>query len=89
MTTAREESATEKAVNIIVNGRPRTVEKGEISFSEVVALGFDSPPYGANTLFVVTYRRGHGDKPEGTLVEGQSVKVKEGMVFNVSATDKS
>jgi len=32
---------------------------------------------------------GHGSKPEGTLVEGDTVKVKEGMIFNVARTDKS
>jgi Multiubiquitin len=40
-------------------------------------------------MFTVTYRRGEGNKPEGTLVEGETVKVKEGMIFNVTATDKS
>ena len=28
-------------------------------------------------------------KPEGTLVEGDDVKIKDGMIFNVTATDKS
>ena len=37
----------------------------------------------------VTYKRGQGSKPEGTLVPGASVKVKEGMVFNVSETGQS
>ena len=74
-------------VKIIVNGREKVVKKDEISFAEVVALAFDAPS--AETMYTVTYRRGHGDKPEGTLVEGESVKVKEGMIFNVTATNKS
>lgn len=77
---------THKQVIIIVNGREKKVAKEEISFAEVVELaGLPSTP---NTIFTVTYRRGHGNK-EGTLVEGESVKVKEGMIFNVTATDKS
>ena len=40
-------------------------------------------------MFTVTYRRGRGDKPEGTLVEGGQVRAKNRMVFNVTATDKS
>lgn len=39
--------------------------------------------------YSVTYKRGQGKKPEGTLVPGASVKVKEGMVFNVSETGQS
>lgn len=77
-----------KEVTIIVNGREKQVAKDDISFAEVVALAFDTPPSN-DTLYTVTYKRGHGNKPEGTLVEGQSVKVKEGMIFNVTATNKS
>lgn len=74
--------------NIVVNGRPRVVTSDEISFTEVVALA-ENLPTGENVMYTITYRRGHGDKPEGTLTEGNSVRVKEGMIFNVRATDKS
>lgn len=77
-----------KEVVIIVNGREKKFPKVEISFAEVVALAFDTPPSN-DTLYTVTYKKGHGNKPEGTLVEGQSVKVKDGMIFNVTATNKS
>lgn len=78
-----------KLVTIIVNGREKTVEKDDMSFDEIVDLAFNPKPIGENVLFTITYRRGHGNKPEGTLIQGQSVKVKEGMIFNVTATDKS
>jgi len=76
-------------ITIIVNGTQKTVEKGELTFDEIVNLAFDEPPYGENTLFSVTYRRGQGNKPEGILAPGESVKVKDGMIFDVTATDKS
>jgi len=79
----------ERTVSIIVNGRPREFAGKEISYDQVIRLAFDSPPYGENTLFTVTYKRGAEHKPEGSLVAGESVKVKKGMVFNVVATDKS
>lgn len=80
----------DKQYTIVVNGRQKTVPaKERLSFSEVVALAFDNPPTGPNIVFTVTYRRGHGEKPEGTLVEGETVKIKDGMIFNVTATDKS
>jgi hypothetical protein len=79
-----------KTVTIIVNTREKTVEKNnEISFEEIVSLAYDgSPPTGKYIEFTVMYRRGHGNK-DGSLVVGKTVKVKEGMVFNVSATDRS
>ncbi len=76
-----------KIITIIVNGREHEVEKSDITYAEVVALAFENPP-NDTTIFVVTYRRGHGNK-EGTLVEGGSVKVKDGMIFNVTATNRA
>lgn len=76
-------------VTIVVNGREKVVTSKELTFEEVVALAFDKPPSGPNIMFTVTYRRAHGNKPEGALSPGESVKVKEGMIFNVTATDKS
>ena len=79
----------DKEYTIIVNGRQKVITAKELSFAEIVALAFDNPPSGPNILFTVTYRRGEGNKPEGTLVEGETVKIKDGMIFNVTATDKS
>ncbi|MHB0886811.1 MAG: multiubiquitin domain-containing protein [Bacillota bacterium] len=78
-----------KIVTIYVNARQQSVTKGELTFNEIVALAFDVPPTGQNVVFTITFRRGDGNKPEGTLVEGETVKVKDEMVFNVTATDKS
>jgi hypothetical protein len=79
----------DKSFMVIVNGRQKTVTTTELTFDQVVALAFDNPPTGPNIVFTITYRRGEGNKPEGTLVEGGTVKVKDGMIFNVTATDKS
>jgi hypothetical protein len=78
-----------KEFTIIVNGRQKVVTEKELSFVEIVALAFDHPPTGPNIVFTVTYRRGEGNKPEGTMVDGDKVKIKDGMIFNVTATDKS
>jgi hypothetical protein len=78
-----------KEVTIVVNGTQKAVQKDDLTFDEIVKLAFDNPPYGENTLFSITYRRGHGNKPEGILAPGETVKVKEGMIFDVTATDKS
>ncbi len=79
----------DKGFDIVVNGRPKTVTARELTFEQVVRLAFPNATPNENTVYTVTFKRGHGNKPEGTLVAGESVKIKEGMVFNVTATDKS
>lgn len=80
-----------KDVTIIVNGRQRTVPKNsELTVAQVVALAFDNPPTGENVEFTITYRKGGSEhRPEGSMSGNDTVKVKEGTVFNVTATDKS
>jgi len=76
-------------VKIVVNGRPKEVSKKELSFKEVVDLAYNNnAPHGPNVVITVTYSKGV-DGAQGSLLAGQSVKVKAGMVFNVKATDKS
>lgn len=78
-----------KEITIIVNGTAKTIQKERLTFEEVIALAFDNPPTGDGVQFTVQYSRGHSDKPKGTLVEGQSVQTKEGMEFDVTATNRS
>ena len=76
-------------ITIIVNGRERTVTSNELSFSDVLALALDPVPSGPNWEFVVSYRNGAGRPPDGRLRPGEDVKVKDGTIFVVGATDKS
>lgn len=78
-----------KQFTIFVNGRKKVVNTDVLSFDQVVALAFENPPTGPNILFTITFRKGDDKKSEGTLVQGETVKVKDGMIFNVTATDKS
>ena len=79
-----------KATSIIIDGTPHEWDEKEISYEQVVDLAYDgSPPTGELVEITVGYHRGHGDKPEGDLEPGQTVKVKDGMVFDVTATDRS
>lgn len=83
------DGAPGQIVTIIVNGREKSWHKGEISYEEVVALSAVPLPDGPDPGFTITYRNAHGDKPEGTLTPGKSVKVKDGMIFNVTPTNRS
>ena len=78
-----------KGYTIVVNGREKTVEEEELTFDQVVGLAFNDPPTGEFICFTITYRNAGGRKPEGTLIEGESVKVRDGTVINVTVTDKS
>ena len=78
-----------KEYSIIVNGRPRTVTEHRLSFLEVVRLAYPNAVPSETMIYTVTYRKGEDRKPEGTLVEGESVTIKSGMIFNVTETNKS
>ena len=79
----------DKGFSIVVNGREKRVEEEELTFDQVVGLAFDDPPTGEFICFTITYRNAGGRKPEGTLVEGEVVKVRNGTILNVTVTDKS
>ena len=77
------------SLTIVVNGREKTVTERELNTDDLVKLAFENPATGKNVVFTITYRRGPGENPEGTLEEGQTVMLNQGMVFNVTPTDKS
>jgi len=79
-----------KIVTIIVNGRPKDVTKNDaMTYEEVVALAFENPPMGDSIQYTVQYTRGDRDKPSGSITIGQTVKIKKGMVFDVTQTNRS
>ena len=78
----------EREFTIIVNAREKTVAQRELTFDEIVILAF-GPPNGDASAYTITYQKGPDKKEKGTLVQGESVKLKDGMIFNVVRTDKS
>ncbi len=78
----------EHEFTIVVNGRERTVTQKELTFDELVVLAFGPPNYDSS-VYTITYRKGPDKMEKGTLVQGESVKLKSGMIFNVVRTDKS
>ncbi|MGE6394327.1 multiubiquitin domain-containing protein [Chryseobacterium scophthalmum] len=76
-------------VTIIVNARPHVWKEISISFEQLVILAFGSYDSNPNKGYTVTYSRGWEPKTEGTMVKGSVVRVKNKMIFDVTATDKS
>lgn len=83
----RVRSREPKTVNIKVNGRTRTVEKRRHSYREIAKIAYPDADFD-NFNYTITYLHGVGGA-EGDLVEGETVQVKKGMVFNVRRSDKS
>lgn len=86
MTSVEAAAEKTKTVTIIVNTKPREWSQKEITFEQVVELADPGQPYDPQGT-TVEYSRGHG--PDKSLRPGQSVQVKEGMVFDVEAANRS
>jgi hypothetical protein len=78
-----------KTVTIIVEATAHEWPKEMISYDEVVTLEVPNYAQHPEITYSVRYKRGQGNKPEGILVKGASVKVKDGMIFSVSETGQS
>ena len=82
-------------VTLIVNSREREISSkvlssdGEITFDQVVKLAYTDPPSGPYIELAVSYWNGAGRPTEGILYPGESVKVQDGTVFNVTVNDNS
>jgi Multiubiquitin len=78
----------EKEITIFVNGTEYQVEKGKISYEGLLEL-IEAPPLPEGKRYLVQYSKGTKDKPTGTLIEGQSVELKNHMEFDVTPTNRS
>lgn len=82
----------ETPITILVNGQYKQLPVGakQISYEEVVALAYPGQgDNGVNIIYTVSYSNGPEKNPKGNLAKGKSVFVQEGMIFNVSRSDKS
>lgn len=78
-----------KEFKIIVNAREKVWKEPKISFEQVVVLAYGSYDNNPDKGYTVTYSKGPKPNREGTMVKGSVVEVKNNMIFDVSATDKS
>lgn len=76
-------------ITIIVNATQHTVEDKDVTYLEIVQLGFPGAVIGGNVIYTITYKKGPSSHQQGSMDIGDIVKVKKGMVFNVTPTDKS
>lgn len=74
---------------IFVNGTPETVTSATLNFWQVAVLGFPGATPDGTIVYTIDYAAGPSQNIEGALVDGQTVRVKDGMKFYVTPTDKS
>lgn len=83
-------SEQHKLVTIVVEATPHEWPKDDdITYVQVVTLEVPNYAQNPHITYSVRYKAGQGNKPEGILTPGASVKVKEGMIFYVSETGQS
>ena len=82
-------SGKPKVYHIIVNGQQKTVTTKTVSYEGIIKLAFPDPITGPNIIYTVGYEDGPHHNPSGSLMTGGKVKVKDGMIFDVTPTDKS
>jgi hypothetical protein len=87
--TQDEHFYSQKVISVAVNGQEKEVAETKLSFDEVVKLAYPIPPDGQNIMFTIKYRKGPKKNPKGSLLEGQAVWIKNGMIFDVTPTDRS
>jgi hypothetical protein len=82
-------SGKPKTYTIYVNGQEKTVTTKTVTYEEIVKLAFPNPITGQNIIYTVGYEDGPHKNPSGSLMPGGTVYVKDGMIFDVTPTDKS
>lgn len=78
---------SQNVFDIVINTEPKQVLRRKITFEQLVAIA--AMPSGPNILITIDYAMGPPENPQGSLRPGRSVRVKDGMVFDVVATDRS
>lgn len=76
-------------LSIVVNAKRKEVFQRRLSYWEVVRLAFADAQQSESVIYTINYARGPHANPEGSMVDGQYVKIKENMVFYVTPTDRS
>lgn len=87
--TQEQDDTRSKAFEVIINGTPVVLHHDTVTYDELGQLAY--PGHDPQAMFTVTYKNAiapHGGS--GTLVAGESVKVKKkGTSFNVRLTTRS
>ncbi len=85
----QEEKKHEKVYKIFVNTREKEVTTDTLTYEDIVILAFGSIPTGDSIRITVLFHHADQHPAEGTLLPGQSVKIKNNTSFDVTQTNRS
>lgn len=85
MSTQDKQHGKPNTFHIIINAREYEFSAPQISYRDVVNLAFPGDP--GEILYSIHYVAPR--HPDGTLAEGQSVDIENGMKFDVTPTNRS
>lgn len=89
--TQTQDKKKNKEFEVVINGTETLLDQDTVTYEELGELAY--PGHAPGALFTVTYRHAdpsHCGNAGGTLVAGESVKVKKkGTTFNVRLTTRS
>lgn len=83
----KEKGKPEKSYTLMVNGREWTMAEKKQTYRDIAKLAYPDANF-EQFLYTIIYFKGESGN-EGDLVEGETINVKDGMVFNVRRSDKS
>ena len=78
-----------KVKTIIVNSKPINWESNIISYDQLLGIAFPALHRSNNPVIDILFYRGYDVNREGSLKIGGHLKIKEGMIFNVSVTNNA
>lgn len=78
-----------KLVSFWLNGTLKSLKKGRYSFIDIVKLAFPNAVFGETKCYTVGWDQGPRNQEAGELFKGDELRIIEGVVIDVSATDKS
>lgn len=79
----------EKTYTIYVNTREKKWTEKKISYEEVIVLAYGKYIDDEVNVYTVIYTKGEEGHHEGSLTKGKSTPVKDGMIFDVTHTNRS
>lgn len=81
----------EEPITIVVNGADKVLPAGtkQLSYEEVVKLAYPNYSDAPEILYTIVFSNGPIENKKGTLVKGDVVRVRKGMIFNVGKSNKS
>jgi hypothetical protein len=83
-------SGKAKTYRIFINGQAKVVATKWVTYAQIVAIAFPNPPTGPNIIYTVGYEDGPPRNSSGSLTaQSGKIQVKDGMIFDVTPTDKS